>query len=1045
MRGTCYGDFSRSRFDPARRYTGVLAQQGRVQLDADFNDQYAIEQHALRTVLRDLHAGSWAPVANPGFGLRPRAALGFNGTERLILDETGALAPKRDGEHTLELWLTWSGDACVLVDCRGQGGGLCYELAIEKAGTLVLTLAVQEGAASSLVLYATSPVPTGKPLHLAVVIGRDRAGLFVNGQQVAGGPHSGVDRADAPRVVFGGPFGKTAAAGFRGELTAIRIWRIARTVEQLANGTRPASASVRAEAEQGLLAVWTFDRPSASPLDDSTGRRTARVWGGGSPRWRLVDLEIEPGRLYVDGVVCEQTEAISYTSQPGRPAGALPAEGEYLAYLEAWEESVGAAEDPSLREIALGGLDTSLRTRIATRVRLHKLAAGDSERLSAPAQPRSGRLRAEHTGQIAPGNHLYRVEIHAGGRPGGEHPATFKWSRDNGASLFGVAGSGASLTLTYAPAGAAALAPDDVVEALPAGAPLDAPAHPLLSVVSVSAAAGTVTLTAAPPAGTALLRRWDNRPADSVTASTGAALVVGTGWTNLEDGIRISFEDGHFNRGDYWWIVSRMDLGSIEWPTQAGKPQALPPNGVERVTAPLARLSLAGGGIEIEDLRKLVGPIAVAPPKPAIWTEPLPDPDAEADAAELEQDAETDAAELEQDAETDAAELEQDAQTDAAELEREVEPGEEELGRALDGFEPLEFARLEALDDELQGGPDENVAAADEEAAAFEVITGEVVAPDGELVNIELSETDLADVGLAEGGRAELRSLDPTTAVWSAVVDLELPGDRLGPVVSAAGTVVLMTGRALYRVSVLAGRLEQIASEPAGRYGHRLIAVDSALFLVGGRSSDDRPGGCVFELSLETGRWTERSPAPGPATGAAHTVARGRLHVLGGETQALVRHRVSGAHHAYHPIEDRWVELPPMPTARAGAVAAAIGSAVYVAGGHRNGRDRVAQPAHESYDLDSQRWRAEPPLPVSRLVLCSAATHERHLVVLARGSSGEHSIAGQVASFHAPGSAWEALPDVPEPLRDPSLVVVGGRILLIGGLQDGRARVYELA
>ena len=36
------GDFSRDTFDPAKQFTRVLMQQGRVQLDADWNEQIAI-------------------------------------------------------------------------------------------------------------------------------------------------------------------------------------------------------------------------------------------------------------------------------------------------------------------------------------------------------------------------------------------------------------------------------------------------------------------------------------------------------------------------------------------------------------------------------------------------------------------------------------------------------------------------------------------------------------------------------------------------------------------------------------------------------------------------------------------------------------------------------------------------------------------------------------------------------------------------------------------------------------------------------------------
>ena len=36
------GDFTRFSFDPAKHYSGVRMQQGRVQLDADWNEQQSI-------------------------------------------------------------------------------------------------------------------------------------------------------------------------------------------------------------------------------------------------------------------------------------------------------------------------------------------------------------------------------------------------------------------------------------------------------------------------------------------------------------------------------------------------------------------------------------------------------------------------------------------------------------------------------------------------------------------------------------------------------------------------------------------------------------------------------------------------------------------------------------------------------------------------------------------------------------------------------------------------------------------------------------------
>lgn len=75
------GDFSRLTFDPRKRYTAVLMQQGRVQLDSDWNEQAAIVAHLERARFEhvvgpsavpggvgfEVYAGAdGAPVLSPG-------------------------------------------------------------------------------------------------------------------------------------------------------------------------------------------------------------------------------------------------------------------------------------------------------------------------------------------------------------------------------------------------------------------------------------------------------------------------------------------------------------------------------------------------------------------------------------------------------------------------------------------------------------------------------------------------------------------------------------------------------------------------------------------------------------------------------------------------------------------------------------------------------------------------------------------------------------------------------------------------------------------
>lgn len=61
------GDFARVSFDPSLHYSQVLQQQGRVLLEADWNEQAQIQLHLLRTLVHDLVGPCWA--AGSGFAI----------------------------------------------------------------------------------------------------------------------------------------------------------------------------------------------------------------------------------------------------------------------------------------------------------------------------------------------------------------------------------------------------------------------------------------------------------------------------------------------------------------------------------------------------------------------------------------------------------------------------------------------------------------------------------------------------------------------------------------------------------------------------------------------------------------------------------------------------------------------------------------------------------------------------------------------------------------------------------------------------------------
>src|ERR1044072_10028956 len=61
------GDYSQKIFNRLKHYSGVLIQQGRVQLDADWNEQLDIQQYRTHTETIDLIGPSGVPKKGNGF------------------------------------------------------------------------------------------------------------------------------------------------------------------------------------------------------------------------------------------------------------------------------------------------------------------------------------------------------------------------------------------------------------------------------------------------------------------------------------------------------------------------------------------------------------------------------------------------------------------------------------------------------------------------------------------------------------------------------------------------------------------------------------------------------------------------------------------------------------------------------------------------------------------------------------------------------------------------------------------------------------------
>ena len=344
------------------------------------------------------------------------------------------------------------------------------------------------------------------------------------------------------------------------------------------------------------------------------------------------------GRYYVDGMLCVNDDAtvkFDMKDLAKQDGVRFDAATDYLLYLDAWEQYLNASEDPDIRETALGGPDTSGRSKVVWSVRIRNYvrpsttaAIGEAVKqvlsVLQSEQQKNGRLKVKvetRMGQeqddgpciLSPEarfrgleNQLYRVEIHNGTGDASPLRATFKWSRENGSVIFPISAPvGAAMVLEpgYSTMGLKSL---DWVELIDDHRTAQVQPERLHQIKAVDAVKREIRLTEMPSGGNSLkhpfLRRWES---GAIEIEEGKEFV-------LEDGIRIEFvkDDHRYRSGDYWCFPARTaGEGNITWP-----PDGAPPDGVIHHYAPLAAISYAGTAPTLElDCRKIFSELSVIP------------------------------------------------------------------------------------------------------------------------------------------------------------------------------------------------------------------------------------------------------------------------------------------------------------------------------------------------------------------------------------------------------------------------------------------------
>ena len=212
---------------------------------------------------------------------------------------------------------------------------------------------------------------------------------------------------------------------------------------------------------------------------------------------------------------------------------------------------------------------------------------------------------------------------------------------------------------------------------------------------------------------------------------------------------------------------------------------------------------------------------------------------------------------------------------------------------------------------------------------------------------------------------------------------------------------------------------------PAARHHAAAAAIDGTVYLSGGGSAGGQPQTGLWAFVPEASAWATLAPMTEPRFGHRLVAIDERLYVvggIGGGAAVLV----------YDVATDTWTRGADMPVPRDHLAAVAIGDEIWAIGGRVSGRnqDRV-----DIYDASRDAWRAGPPLPRA-----TSAPTEGVLAGMILISGGEDPAGGAMVDAHwqldtslGNAAAWEPLSPPPLTVHGAHAAVLGDRFLIAGG------------
>ncbi len=593
------GDFSQLTFTAEKAYNKVLMQQGRVILDADWNEMQSIHDWKNETMVKDLIGSLAFPKKHPAFSPKLHGGLSFSGDNEFVLIEKEELyfygekpfsieaeITVEPCEHSMTIISQWQDSAHFVGEC-----GFCF--GVNESGRLFfLRSIIREYELEIDELFSEESLSVGVRASVAATYNGRVLTLYIDGRRVAQVDEAGSGYFEmSPTMIGASLMGGVPDRCFKGCISDVRIWSRCLREDEIKNDT----FRYRRIGEIGLRAWWPLNEGSGDFIYDISGERFDGHLGAGiqgdSPTWLEKSLSFGLGRMYIGGGIVENFREVT-TNLPKLCGD----EGFFLAYSDIKQVLINGAQDPSIVEPALG-TETTVRQKAIVDIKYFPedgtLPSVDAlteawERHCKPFSRLGGLNVVTLDGHPSFSNCLYRVQVFRSADLEQCEALDIIWTADNSSLSFKVKYLKDNRFIVYGLANAnTVIKPDNYLSFIDSNSTKLQPSDRLLRVADVDYEHGIITVQGdiKPFSGQVNIEVWQDDICQIVPNETGKYEMT------IDNRLKLTFEsNGYYDQDSHWLIPARIQSNSILWPEDGYQKASNPP----RQFAPIAEFCFLG-------------------------------------------------------------------------------------------------------------------------------------------------------------------------------------------------------------------------------------------------------------------------------------------------------------------------------------------------------------------------------------------------------------------------------------------------------------------